>query len=86
MYDTSQMMVLLTAFWWVTSLVLITLSTALLHWTWTGRERAFSIGKKAMTEPEGTSNPEHPMAKTSDMVVGYVGFFVGLVIVFALVP
>lgn len=85
MYDTARMVVVLSAFWWIASLVLITLSAVLLHATWTGQERVFSIGKKAATEREDAPRPRCSKARTSNIVVGYVGFSVGLVIIFILV-
>lgn len=83
--DTSRLMISLSAFWWFASLVLITLSLVLLHATWTGREVAFRVGGEAATQPRARHNPKHQPGQQSNIVVGYIGFFTGLIIILVLV-
>jgi hypothetical protein len=83
--DTGRLVVLLSAFWWFASLVLMTLSLVLLHATWTGKERVLWIGKKTATQRGERHNPQRQPVQQSNIVVGYTGFFMGLMIIVILV-
>jgi uncharacterized membrane protein YhaH (DUF805 family) len=83
--DTSRLAMSLYAFWWLASLVLITLSVVLLRATWTGREVAFRVGGKTATQYRERHNPKRQPGQQSNIVVGCLGFLTGLIMVFILV-
>jgi hypothetical protein len=80
-----MMVIWLSVFWWFASLVLISLSLVLLRATWTGREVAFWIGKEAVAQGREEHNPQRRPVQLSNTVVGYIGFFTGLMAIFILV-
>ena len=83
--DTSRLAVSLSAFWWFASLLLISLSLVLLHATWTGKEVGFWIGRRTATRHGEIHNQQRQPSQQPNIVVGYIGFLTGLMIIVILV-